>query len=445
MRDFKKILLIVLLALAAMPAVAATPPLFDAMYWISGEVKVISSAGHSVDTDLSARRILFYKLLPGGFVETRAFAISDPKNGPGRYMLNIYDNDNLKINPTDTYYVAVAKDPGDSYGATPEAVTITGKGFEVKNLDIVYGAGPPLPEDGAVQLYISRQGTSDIKISWDPSEVNPNIYVLTGEGTGRFTNVVDEWKDRTDATISGDFEPHTDQAYVLHKNMVGDASTKYKEVYYKALRSSMSKADNPTVLQSAWAVGKADAVLDKFYNLISIPLSPSPDNSISSVMGDLLPDGDKAYIYDVSDPADRGFVISTKLSPGNWQETFKINPGIGYLVYREDKALEPATRTVTFVGNVLNSYSANILYQNNLIGNPYPSKITGLENAGLTGGSPMDKIYDYSLSGTTKGFSLLATFDGSNWNNSIDFSPTKGYLYYKNAVSGSFIWNPPKP
>ena len=224
--------ILILLMLAALPAFAG-PPDFNAMYWVTGEVTVNVDSGHLPSVNLTDRRVIFYRVLPGGFVEVRATleAGATQLEGPGQYAINIYDERSLPIvsDPNVHYKVAIAQDPTDSYGADPVDVVVTGQGYQIKPLQLGYNLGPPMPLDGAVPLTISFDGTNNIKISWDNvTYPNPTIYVYyqnnnTGDGTGQYFNLKDYWVDigdtATDASLRDQFNfDYKANGYVLHTN-----------------------------------------------------------------------------------------------------------------------------------------------------------------------------------------------------------------------------------
>ncbi len=454
-------------------AAGATPPLFDAMYWLKGALTVIpapAADNHPVQKTLDQRRVVFYKVLPGGFVESVPFNVSGDN---GKYTLNIYDEASLTIDPNVTYYVAVANDPVDNYGATPEAVNISGNGFDVKNLDIVYGAGPIIPLDGAIQLFISRfdsdnNGSEDsIKISWDPAQEaglgTPQFFCLLNidsneNGTGIYVNQAGGWTKIEDFSMGNyDLTKAASDHYILHKNQVGQG---YKEYYYKAMRfgyaTTAVDSQGKNILETAWAVGKINIPIsgDNKFSLLSAPFidTPADINSLFGTQADYSAGNEPSTSVLLFSFENGGFNRGSYFNGSTWL----VIPGLQAAVNNSEKGLYLKTKsgdpnkTFTLVGSIKllsdsTSYSINNNW--NLMSLPYARQMS-INSLVLTVGAKNDNKDNADL---VFGFANGGFNKGSYLNASGTWAPIPGLagvelinvaspIYYYSLTQGTLNW-----
>lgn len=386
------------------------------------------STNPAASTVWGSRQVVFYKVLPGAYVSTAPYGNVQPVMGTASYMLNIYNHASLPIDPTATYYAAVAKDPIDKYGANPKEVKITGQGFEVVDFTLEYDQGPVLPLPGAVQLFISRSG-NDIKLTWNDDELTadqkpPKIFGLNkAAGGGAFDNAKTDWVDITSSLVK-----NVNGKDYLHTQQVGGGATEY---YYKAMWKDKVKDDlynGASILESAWAVGKFNIDLNKGWNLVAMPMNSQGGADISAVIGgQLTPNsstGDEVYKANL----DKAIYVNNA-----WNKAMAIDLGEGFYVN-----MIGAAKKVTFVGDVptqkvVYSVSAGFLR----IGNS--SCVTRpVANAGFTnayGGADGDELYNRSL--------LKLIRQSGSWTGTtmFDFDAAGGFWYNRSkAAVGPLQW-----
>ncbi len=198
---------------------------------------------------------------------------------------------------------------GDALG--PKATDSGGTITFIPGLFGLFGGGTVIDNApwGTVPLTIVRDG-QDIKISWDAVKApGAQIYVLTGDGTGKFQkNDPTAWKPYTDASFANQFTDTNIGAGVLvHRAQVGSAQginwPNNPEAYYIGLQSGVTPTtvcQDPDPLyngkpcyQVAPAVGKVNITCDPGLTWITYPFSYS-DKSLNNVFGLQLAKGTKA-------------------------------------------------------------------------------------------------------------------------------------------------------
>lgn len=388
-----------------------------------------SPAPNDPSTVWGSRQVVFYKVLPGAYVSAVPYGNVQPVLGTSSYMLNIYNHASLPIDPTATYYAAVAQDPVDKYGADPKEVKVTGNGFEVVNFTIEYGKGPILPLPGAVQLFITRSG-NDIKLTWNDDELTadqkpPKIFGLNkAAGGGAFDNAKTDWVDITSSLVK-----NVNGKDYLHTQQVGGGATEY---YYKAMWKDKVKDDlynGASILESAWAVGKFNVDLLTGWNLIAMPMLSQGGTDVSIIIGNQLtannPVGDEIYTAQLN---------KAVYFNNTWNKSMAISLGEGFYVN-----LIGASKKATFVGDVPTQKTAYTIPTGFLrIGNSSCVTRT-IDKAGFTnpyGGASGDEVYNNIL--------LKLTRVGNSWTGTtpFNFDAAGGFWYNrsKNSV-GSLQWN----
>jgi hypothetical protein len=248
---------------------------------------------------------------------------------------------------------------------------------------------------GTVPLTISRSG-NDIKIAWDPSYVNPQIFFMTGDGTGKYQsdNVSGQtavWALYTTAP-AGQFDASnansTTAPYILHKNQVGQGAA---EAYYKGLQSTVSAGGQTsdqtsypgkTYLATALTAGKVNLAFPAGYTLFELPVwldVPSLPNAI----------GDQLTVSAIPDELYDYYMNKASYSSGAWVGVAtNFEKARGYYL-----RILNSPKTLTFVGNVkMDEADLSLKQGYSMIGNPYP--ISKDINAALAGASAPDELYD---------------------------------------------------
>ncbi|MFA6170237.1 MAG: hypothetical protein WCW67_04655 [Candidatus Margulisiibacteriota bacterium] len=427
------LILILLTIAAAIPVFAVEPPpVFNAMYWLRGTLTMHSTTPAASQL-LTNRTVVFYKVLPGAYVSAVPYnVVGDLVKGSASYMLNMYNHAALPIDPTATYYAAVAKDPIDKYGANPKEVKITGNGFEVVDFTLEYDQGPVLPLPGAVQLFIARSG-NDIKLTWNDDELTadqkpPKIFGLNkAAGGGAFDNAKTDWVDITSSLVK-----NVNGKDYLHTQQVGGGATEY---YYKAMWKDKVKDDvynGASILESAWAVGKFNVDLAAGWNLVAEPTIFQGGSDVSQVIGNQLtannPTGDEVYTAQLD---------KAIYSNNTWNKAMAISLGEGFYVN-----LVGAAKKMTFVGDVPTQKVAYTVPKGYLrIGNS--SCVTrvigkaGFTNAfGGDANNSGDEIYNNNL--------LKMTRQGNAWLGTtvFDFNAAGGFWYNRSmGASNALQWD----
>ncbi|MFA5892428.1 MAG: hypothetical protein WC903_00460 [Candidatus Margulisiibacteriota bacterium] len=367
--------------LPILPAQAITPPFFNAMYWLKGNVTVDQSQeqAHPIILALSNRQVIIYKdVFPGPYVGGQLHAITinmpPPSKVKGDYMMNIIAEKKLPIVAGQQYKVAVVQGK-DGYGMNPVDVTITDVGYITKDLVIKYGEGPAFPY-GTVPLNIERSG-SNIKVSWDITVFeyqNPKLFMLTGDGTGKYTNDAG-WATINDKLGLGFPFEGSDLAggYIIHKNQVGQG---FGEVYFKGIQNTFpNEMDiNPNVpgnisyLASAWAVGKVNVTVEKSgqMKLLGLPVSAGKVSNV--FLGQL---GANEVILLPSTVGGGGLDYVTVNNTNVTGNDFLVGPAVGFWLRNPGSS----DLTITFAGSLANTAFTKNLLAFDLSGNPFPLSV----------------------------------------------------------------------
>ena len=457
------------IGLLAGSAVAANPAQpFLPYYWVRGTV-----TRGDTGAVVSGRLVAFYKEF--GTVATMATVMTD---SDGKYQINVYDlfyYQNVPITlEAETYKVAVPRTDTSNLG-TEESITLpAAQGYLDKNLVIIEGGGPMLPSEapaGTVPLEIARNGVN-IEVRWNDSLYpKPQIFAMTGTGSGEYTNTAIRW---TKIAAEGAIVPGLSRTWGILDTSAGlltheaEVSGGHAEVYYKGVKAEIDTTVDPGIatLESAWAVGKLDMLVSREglgYNYVSVPF-----NYRSNQIRDVL---DTAYL-------DNGTLVFSQLngfdfdiaevnSSGVWVSAFEASKstdiGSDFHVKPESSYMikVPADRTFTVVGDVLRGTEGRALriqgsdhVGGNLytyFGNFYPTQFV-LQDANVNDSAhlklspatgdrlfyPLNLSFDFNI----------AYYSGGRWRNEFDPAKTElsnitlklplGYMYKRNGTS--FDW-----
>ena len=460
--------LLIVASLGAAMARAQDPGVFLPFYFIYDD-RVVHEGGTTADN----HQVVYYESHPAvsetALITREAFIMNIMR---ARYFSK------FTVEPGRSYSVGVALG-GDGFGMNPFPYNVTGKGFDKVELTLRSGEGGGLvPPAGTVPLLISKDGGS-VKLSWDLATYGPNIqlFLLTGDGTGKFTNTYDttiptkpNWGYVTagGAGLSGEFDWSTrSSGYVYHANQ--ERATGWPESYYKALRQEIPPTSYASLLPTAWAVGKINiplqgTTLNPGKNLVSVPFVPN-SRSVKDVFGEgtLSPwgRGDLIQYKYMASPA---YLTAIYTADSRWKDaantanepTFDVDPKFGNWI------ITTANKTVMVLGNVPLGGEEVAIFSGaglatggkTLLGQVYPVPVglagTSLISDGAANGdliqykrSPLEQVY------------VSAIMSGGDWKNAIDGSPTldpkiayltipNSYIYVRNAATG-FTWRRARP
>ena len=270
---------------------------------------------------------------------------------------------------------------------------------------------PPEVFPGTVPLYIGRSG-SDIMITWEAgSYPTPEVYYLTGDGGGSFTNEADQWTliDPISPPSGFDFTDYVTGSF-LHTDQVGLGSA---EVYYRALESG----EESSLLSSAESVGKFNKTLYADWSFLA---SPFESGNFDDVLGTDFTAGDQIWVWDDSS---QSFYSPATFSDNTWGTTYSFETGKGVLFYLNTDT----SKDTTLLGAVgLSSFAYTIYDEWNLIGNPYPM-VTDLDS--FVAGEQGDQLWIWSDS--EQSFSSPLTFDGTDWPEGSTLEAGRAYGYMR--------------
>lgn len=317
---------------------------------------------------------------------------------------------------------------------------------------------------GTVPLTITRAGDSygSIVISW-PAGANPDLYVLTGDGTGKYASggTPAPWvlvcsNGQQQSPLPQGFgysvdKTNTNQITVPYQ--VGSVTpaggiTNFPELYFKGLQNSIDPKQNSsdtnypnqTYLQTAPAVGKVNVNLAKAgnsaWNFISTPLyGPNLD----SVLGVNFTKGDQVWIWD---DANQSFVKPLTFDGTTWS-TANFVRGNGVLF----NLISASPKTISLVGSIdLTAFTRTVAvkagsasYGWNLIGDPFPiaSAMEGLTSSVSKKGDAL-----WSWNNVAQKFTAPLVFDGTNWPANSVMTIGQGYGYNRaTQYSTGFSWS----
>ncbi|MFH1617448.1 MAG: hypothetical protein ABIB65_02600 [Candidatus Margulisiibacteriota bacterium] len=413
-------------------------------YWITGNVEQGASP-----VDPNGLTILIYDE-ENGHVWTDSLARTTI--AADKYMLNSFDS----FAPYEVgkkYLVATIQQSG--WGAGPEQVTISGSGVEVLNLTMVEGGGV-VPEEppsdvptGTIPLTIARDpnNPANILISWNtsvPAYRDAEIYMLAGDGSGTFTNNTANWIMVNDPAVSALFDDPNGLAdgMLVFLGQFGATSTA-PEAYFKAVQTrygayNVDPATGLQYLEQAWAVGKFDVLLRRFWNFVSVPFLTS-NASLNTAYGtDIFTDGDEAWKINTSvTPSLTEMTSFTGAT--NWQG-LTINAGEGCMIFMKTLP-QGETRTMTVLGEVARSYSSRMAWLFNLMGNPYPATFSNFSLGSIPpagSGQDGDEIWSFDPATQTPS---VSSYRNNAWDPTVPMQSSNGYLFFRKN-NDPFDWAP---
>ena len=428
----KRFLLILLIIGLALPALAQEVPYFTALYWVKGALSCADPV------TLDGRTVIFYKTIAD--INVQDISGATGRSGlAANYLINIYGNRIIEIDPDNTYYVAVARDPSDNYGANPVEVEITGTGFEIRDLVLELGAGPIVDLGYIRKSWIERDGDNvgaNVILHWDYDPARPD------PGT------VDIWQNTVLDPDPMTWSPlkaaiPSIQKDATDNSVVRDGTNKY----YRIVPGNTLQLNILDLDMNSYTLAKVDTEVNHLWNLVTVPLIPTAaptggeteviDTSLDAVIGGQMEDNDQVLKYDMSDLDDRGYITATKT--GSWGNRFYIDLGLGYWFYRDAGRGTP-TINISFVGRVPNNTpSIRIEDKFNLIGYPYPVTVANLSGAGFVP-EVGDQIMEY-VAGTYD----TATYQDppGDWDKGKEMTIGEGYWHYREGAG--YDWTPSLP
>ncbi len=309
--------------------------------------------------------------------------------------------------------------------------TGAGSTIQLGALYTLLEAAPPTGEAayGTVPLYISR-ADNDIKITWEAAFINPNIYVMVGDGSGRYANDYDaaKWfKVFSGGAVAsglpaelGSFAKSTD-GFLLHQTQFAAGTP---EAYYKGLQTGFN---DPTlvyqgvqIFTSAEAVGKANLYFPQGYTLFELPVwmnVPSIPNSLNGQL-DTSAVGDELYDYSMN---------KSSYTSGTWVGALpNFEKARGYYL-----RILNSPKTITFMGKIeLAPVGIDLNSGYSMVGNPYP---TSKEiNDVFTGIDSPDELYDRYANKKTH---VTGGWVGANFR----FGLTDGF-WYRRMTTTVYNW-----
>jgi hypothetical protein len=347
---------------------------------------------------------------------------------------------------------------------------------------VISAAGVP---PGTVPLTISRSG-KDIKIAWDAKYANPQIYVMTGDGTGKFQNDNVAGQTAVWALVASGQEFDTTHAsdaapYILHKGQVGAASvtgvTNRPEAYYKGLQHGVSASAQGsdqinfpgTYLQAAWAVGKLNVNLqgsaaEAGKNYVSIPFNCQQGTTIGNVLGEgsgtIWQPGDEVQYKFAAGPSFNTAILSAN---STWVDTSNGQTPAWGIDYRFGNIVitNAAAKTLTFIGEVVKTNIDIPIYSGageapggkTLLGMVYPVSLGLASSSLITDGAANGDMIQFKTAAVGEAYQS-AIVSGSQWKSAstggalesnvatLKLPYSYQFVRYQNA---GFTWHRTKP
>jgi parallel beta-helix repeat protein len=288
-----------------------------------------------------------------------------------------------------------------------------------------------------IALNISREADtpgSAIVVSWTESTV-PDVYVLTGDGTGVYTDEVSRWTQVTNTTPVNGFSVIGNELH--HAGQVGGGTS---EAYYKALKAGGAIG----FLPSAEAVGKVNILVQTYpptMELVALLVVPD-NNDINAVIGAQFGNGSGEVWSRFNDPIN-GWG-SHQYNGSFWHGSLPANQMTkdrGYWI----KSLT-ADKTLTFVGRVTTTNESYSFNNENLFfyGNSYPRTVSWEASGLSTIFNNGDQIWQWD-----NGWESVNYYGSQNpslpWGHPIlpGLMFRHGFWVSKHSAAGT--WNFPKP
>jgi hypothetical protein len=293
---------------------------------------------------------------------------------------------------------------------------------------------------GTIPLHIIRNN-ADIFISWETTIINPDIYMLTGEGSGQYVSDVGWQKVLSGGSLTP-FGRECSFSFVWsfpneleHTDQVGRG---FGEVYYKGLIAGVDPAATNSDtglsnLASARAVGKVNIAVNGTTdtlgkNIISIPFN-STDLHLSHVFGEgtdsVWREGDMIQYKVTGSPS----YLTAIYTSNRWRNAadpssppaFDVDYRQGYFILTRNAKIFTVLGSVINVDTVaLNIYSGAGLPTGGktLLGMVYPVQV-GLTSTGLSTGASERDLIQYKVDALSPSY-ISAVYSGGVWVNAAN-------------------------
>ncbi|MCU0641209.1 MAG: hypothetical protein MUC35_03875 [Candidatus Margulisbacteria bacterium] len=295
------------------------------------------------------------------------------------------------------------------------------------------GTAPP----GTVPLTITRSG-NDIVLTWDKNSApSVDIYTLTGDGSGVYSDsgFTVKMGTHTSGTL-------TDTAQVGAGN---------PEKYYKGVMTGYDsfllgpEYGNKTCLQAAQAVGKVNYVFAGGNNFFNYPFAKT--DTINTIFGNKaigqpgtavnIASGSRVLAHNYSAGNFEVSELSGTAGTSQWS-ALTLAPSKGNIFFNASTN----NINVTLVGQVVPdlSVASSALGGNNLTGLVYPKgeKITLFSNS-----KSGDRLLVQNATGS---FDTIDCTGANSWaNGAYALKPTLGYWYYRDPKNGNMTWQQSRP
>lgn len=283
-----------------------------------------------------------------------------------------------------------------------------------------------MPPADAVQLEIARQ-EDDIRISWDVTTYGGGIalFMLTGDGSGQYTNNYEGWVPVIDEPIIDGIGFDYTEVPVGRILVLDQFAGGANELYFKAFTTSGPSDAN--AFAAAPAVGKINIDVSNSYALYSVPLIPLTGDrrtwALQDIFGDQINNGEIQYA--------QGGLLRVVCEDGIWPDK-NIEVSKGFWLKAN------ASKKISIIGGVLSGeYNRNIVQGYDLYGIPMPVKVEVAagsdENFGIQPreGDEIQLLYGGGL--------VRYVYGAAGWGSSFDITLAKGF-WYKNPSTDTRVF-----
>jgi hypothetical protein len=154
------------------------------LYWVIGQL----NRGPTVDPaiTLGSRTAVFY--VSGSDPISGNYRLTTITAANGAFVINPLLNREIPIDYSTNFYSAAVMRTFDTYGASPESITLNEQGYKTVTLTLLNGAGPggpvALSDTGWVRNTNIRKVGNDIELSWgfDPALPATAVKIFVEEG-----------------------------------------------------------------------------------------------------------------------------------------------------------------------------------------------------------------------------------------------------------------------
>jgi len=285
---------IIIVGLLGAGAWAAEPRTFVGLYWVIGQL----NRGPTVDPaiTLGSRTAVFY--VSGSDPISGNYRLTTITAANGAFVINPLLNREIPIDYSTNFYSAAVMRTFDTYGASPESITLNEQGYKTVTLTLLNGAGPggpvALSDTGWVRNTNIRKVGNDIELSWgfDPALPATAVKIFIAEGADAEYQANPSLFTRELASI-----PIGGPTTYTHPDAAAPATN--SNYYYRIVPFPFSAGtDVLGVANNSITVGmvKVDLPRDRFV-LTVLPFQED-GISLSSVLGDQLGEGGIFYWWD---------------------------------------------------------------------------------------------------------------------------------------------------